>query len=101
MTDYKSKIFDAAREVLPDLDPADVTAADAFCDYCVPCFKFAKLLRKSPAAIASEAAAALNADGMTVSALNGYLNFKIDKAGLAKSTLAQIEEEGDFYGASR
>ncbi len=88
MTDYKSKIFDAAREVLPDLDPADVTAADAFCDYCVPCFKFAKLLRKSPAAIASEAAAALNADGMTVSALNGYLNFTIDRQALVADAFA-------------
>lgn len=72
-------------------------------DYALPCFKFAKVMRKPPVAIANELAATIVPDGVIseVTALNGYLNFKIDKAELAKSTLAQIEEEGDFYGASR
>lgn len=72
-------------------------------DYALPCFKFAKVMRKPPVVIANELAAGIAPDGIIaeVTAVNGYLNFKIDKAGLAKSTLAQIEEEGDFYGASR
>ncbi len=72
-------------------------------DYALPCFKFAKVMRKPPVVIANELAAGIAPDGVIaeVTAVNGYLNFKIDKAGLAKSTLAQIEEEGDFYGASR
>lgn len=79
MCDYKKTIYEAAKKVLSELDPADVTAADAFCDYCIPCFKFAKILRKSPAAIAAEAAAAIAVDGMKVEALNGYLNFTVDR----------------------
>ena len=72
-------------------------------DYALPCFKFAKVMRKPPVVIANELAAGIAPDGVIaeVTAVNGYLNFKIDKAGLAKSTLAQIEDEGDFYGASR
>lgn len=72
-------------------------------DYALPCFKFAKVMRKPPVVIANELAAGIAPDGVIaeVTAVNGYLNFKIDKAGLAKSTLAQIEEKGDFYGASR
>lgn len=72
-------------------------------DYALPCFKFAKVMRKPPVVIANELAAGIAPDGVIaeVTAVNGYLNFKIDKAGLAKSTLAQIEADGDFYGASR
>lgn len=88
MTDYKKKIFDAASAVLPDLDETDVTAADAFCDYCIPCFKFAKLLRKSPALIASAAAESIRIDGMRVEALNGYLNFTVDRAEFVKNAFS-------------
>lgn len=79
MYDYKKKIYEAVKPVLADLEEEDVTAAEAFCDYCIPCFKFAKIMRKSPAAIAAETAKAVTADGMRVEALNGYLNFTIER----------------------
>lgn len=88
MFDYKSLIYDAAKDVLPALDRADVTVAEAFCDYCIPCFKFAKILRKSPNVIASEAAAAIKIDGMTVEALNGYLNFTIARISFVQRALS-------------
>ncbi len=71
-------------------------------DYALPCFKFAKLLRRSPALIAQELAERYPADGVvsSVSAVNGYLNFKIDGRSLAEETLARIEREGERYGAS-
>ena len=79
MNDYKSIIYNAAKPVLDGLEPADVTAAEAFCDYCIPCFKFAKLLRKAPAAIAADAAARIAIDGIKVEALNGYVNFTVER----------------------
>lgn len=88
MNDYKTLIYNAAKTALPSLEPSDVTAAEAFCDFCVPCFKFAKLLRKSPAAIAAEAAAAISVDGMTVEALNGYLNFTVDRKAFVQNAFA-------------
>lgn len=85
MTDYRSKIFKAVKDVLP-VEYADVAVSDAFCDYCIPCFKLAKSLRKSPAIIASEAANAVKIDGVEVTALNGYLNFTVDR----KSRIADV-----------
>lgn len=84
MKDYKKLIYDAAKAALPSLEPSDIQAADAFCDYCIPCFKFAKILRKSPAAIAGEAAASVGVEGMSVAALNGYLNFTVEREGLIR-----------------
>ena len=71
-------------------------------DYALPCFKFAKTMRKSPVAIAQEFAAAISPDDVIaeVTALNGYLNFKVNKAGLAKDVLARILSEGERYGSS-
>ncbi len=71
-------------------------------DYALPCFKFAKLMRKSPALIAQELAARYPADGVIsgVAAVNGYLNFRVDRRGLAAETLSRIQKEGEKYGSS-
>ncbi len=71
-------------------------------DYALPCFKFAKALRKSPVLIAQELASSYPADGVIseATAVNGYLNFKVNRRGLAEETLSRIEKEGERYGAS-
>ncbi|MDE6059814.1 MAG: arginine--tRNA ligase [Clostridia bacterium] len=72
-------------------------------DYALPCFKFAKIMRKSPVQIAEELAGAYKADEVIseVSAVNGYLNFKVNRKGLAKETLGKIKKEGEKYGSSK
>lgn len=71
-------------------------------DYALPCFKFAKILRKSPVIIAEELKAGFMTDDIIseVSAVNGYLNFKINKSGLADSVLNRILKDGEKYGSS-
>ena len=71
-------------------------------DYALPCFKFAKALRKSPVEIARSLAESIPCDGVLeeITAVNGYLNFKINKTGLAKSTLEEVESKGALYGSS-
>ncbi len=71
-------------------------------DYALPCFKLAKLMRKSPVMIAEELKSSLSTDEVLqeISAVNGYLNFKINKGGFVKSTLDKILAEGDQFGAS-
>ncbi|MDE7162776.1 MAG: arginine--tRNA ligase [Clostridia bacterium] len=71
-------------------------------DYALPCFKFSKVLRQSPVAIAQNLAGNISTDGVIaeVTALNGYLNFKLNKTGLAEATLDRIESEGSKYGSS-
>ncbi len=70
-------------------------------DYALPCFKFAKLMRKSPVMIAETLKETVVTDEVIteVSAINGYLNFKINKDGFVKGTLEKILSQKDKYGA--
>ncbi|MBE7077634.1 MAG: arginine--tRNA ligase [Clostridiales bacterium] len=71
-------------------------------DYALPCFKFAKILRKSPVMIAEALSKEIATDEVIseVSAVNGYLNFKINKSGFVRGTLDKILSEKDGFGAS-
>ncbi len=70
-------------------------------DYAIPCFKFAKLLRKSPVMIAEELKNTISADEVIseVTAVNGYLNFKINKNGFVRDTLDKILSQQESYGS--
>ncbi len=91
------------------LNTEGVTAADIALppnsemgDYALPCFKLAKIFRKSPVQIAEELKKSFVLDEVIseVSAVNGYLNFKVNKAGLATEVLTEIIEKGNGYGSS-
>ena len=71
-------------------------------DYALPCFRFAKVLKKSPASIAEELKSSYVTDGVVteVGAINGYLNFKINKSGLSDEVLNKILTLKDKYGSS-
>ena len=71
-------------------------------DYALPCFRFAKVLKKSPASIAEELKSSYVTDGVVteVGAVNGYLNFKINKSGLSDEVLNKILTLKDRYGSS-
>ena len=71
-------------------------------DYALPCFKLAKVLRKSPALIAEGIASDYPADEIVseAKALNGYVNFRIARVGLANDVLSRILKEGTEYGSS-
>lgn len=79
----------------PDLKMGDLT---------LPCFRLAKALRKSPVAIAVELRDRIKEDlpaGVSgVEAVNGYLNFRFDKAAEAKKILTEILQKGASYGDS-
>ena len=49
-------------------------------DYALPCFKFAKTMRKSPVMIANELCEKFVCDEVIakVEAVNGYLNFRVN-----------------------
>ncbi|MBO4323737.1 MAG: arginine--tRNA ligase [Clostridia bacterium] len=71
-------------------------------DYALPCFKLAKIMRKSPAVIAEDLAKDFKTDDVIVSAaaLNGYLNFKVNRTALADETFKEIFEKKEQYGSS-
>ncbi len=71
-------------------------------DYALPCFKFAKVMRKSPVMIAEMLKNTITTDDVIseVSAVNGYLNFKINKDGFVRATLEKIFAQKENYGRS-
>lgn len=71
-------------------------------DYALPCFKFAKVMRKSPVAIAEELKNTFATDDAIseVEAVNGYLNFRVNRTALVKETLEKIAEQGEAFGSS-
>lgn len=71
-------------------------------DFALPCFRLAKTMRKAPALIAQEIADNYKKDDIVseVSAVNGYVNFKINRAVWAEQTLGRIFAEREKYGSS-
>lgn len=82
----------AAIEIPPDT---------AMGDYAFPCFKLAKTLHKAPPVIAAALRDVLNVHYLKgVEAVNGYLNFFVDRALYAREVLGRAQREGARYGAS-
>ena len=71
-------------------------------DFALPCFKFAKVLRKSPQVIAEELSKSFPIGDVIVkvTAVNGYLNFTVNRSARAKKVLASVLNEGDNYASS-
>ena len=71
-------------------------------DYALPCFKLSKIMRRPPIVIADTLASGFVTDDVIsgVSAVNGYLNFKINRSGYAQGILNEILNAGENYGSS-
>lgn len=71
-------------------------------DYTLPCFKFAKILKTSPAIIAENLANAFQTDEhiSKVVAINGYLNFTVNRDTLTKKVLQDVLTNAENYGSS-
>ena len=104
--DYKKHI--AEKLASCGIDKEEIEAAIAvppdnkMGDYALPCFKFAKVMRKSPVAIAEELKNTFATDDAIseVEAVNGYLNFRVNRTALVKETLQKIAEQGEAFGSS-
>lgn len=104
--DYKKHI--AKKLASCGIDKEEIEAAIAvppdnkMGDYALPCFKFAKVMRKSPVAIAEELKNTFATDDAIseVEAVNGYLNFRVNRTALVKETLEKITEQGETFGSS-
>lgn len=104
--DYKKHI--AEKLASCGIDKEEIEAAIAvppdnkMGDYALPCFKFAKVMRKSPVTIAEELKNTFATDDAIseVEAVNGYLNFRVNRTALVKETLEKIAEQGEAFGSS-
>ncbi|MBP3334257.1 MAG: arginine--tRNA ligase [Clostridia bacterium] len=111
MQKLKSSIAKKLSETIAPDDPQsmynDIIASleyppdPAMGDLALPCFRFAKLMRKSPVMIAESLASSLEIEGIgKIEAVKGYLNFFISNEYLASTILPEILDKKDMYGSS-
>ena len=104
MTDFKKIIAEAIskatsieeNEIYGYIEiPKDSTNGD----YAFPCFKLAKVMKKSPIQIAEEIKEKISIDEekiLKIDIAGGYLNFYINKNMLVKEVLKRIEDEEEY-----
>jgi len=101
----KNKIAESIENLLEGVSAEEVAdmletpPEESMGDFALPCFAFAKVLRKSPKIIAQELA-----DGLAekkavlgisrIEALNGYLNLYMERSGYVKAGMEKLAEEG-------
>ncbi len=69
-------------------------------DLALPCFRLSKALRRSPVDIAKTLAAGIECEEFaSVTALNGYLNFKINGTAFSARVVGEVLTLGKRYGA--
>lgn len=103
MLNYKQLIAQKINAPLSqaELESLIVEAADdAFGDYAFPCFRLAKEMRMSPVAIAQKLANEIQTDDIIVKveAVNGYLNFFVNRMHFVWDALTDVIKEGANYG---
>lgn len=108
MENYKQLIAKKISDNVP-LAEADIvaliteTADDTFGDYAFPCFRLAKEMRMSPAQIATKLASEITPDDVIVKveAVNGYLNFFVDRAHFIWDVLTDVIKNGESTATTR
>ncbi|MCQ2386341.1 MAG: arginine--tRNA ligase, partial [Clostridia bacterium] len=69
-------------------------------DLALPCFKFSKTLRRSPVSIAETLAKEIASPAFShVSAVNGYLNFRMNAGLFVSRVVNTVLAKGDKYGS--
>lgn len=107
--DYKSELallLNSAQPALsaPELEEMLEIPPDAnMGDYALPCFKLAKTLRMAPPKIAADLLEKFQKPSWIskVEIAGGYLNFFVDRAFFAQSTLSAVGQQGERYGSSQ
>lgn len=71
-------------------------------DYAFPCFRLAKVMRKSPALIAKDIAGRLSGDSLfaKVESVNAYVNMFMSRETFMSQVISAVVKEGESYGSS-
>ncbi|WP_017380952.1 arginine--tRNA ligase [Paenisporosarcina sp. TG-14] len=100
----KQKVVDILQKHTTELiekQMIDVPAYARLGDFTLPCFQFAKKMKKSPTLIAEEIAGNIqDATIEKVEALNGYVNIFMKRTGFTQSIMNTILYEVNHYGSS-
>lgn len=103
MESYKRIIIDDIRQHIPSGEiTLEVPPDRKLGDLALPCFPFAPLLRKSPAAIAADLKDRIGEHEFIdrTEVVGGYLNFYLNRAVVIRNAVNAICSEGRSYGSS-
>ena len=108
MQDFKVAIANCLKEKIEELTLEEIIALievppnKEMGDYAFPCFKLAKVFRKSPNMIAADLAESIEAKDeiSKVIPLGGYVNFFVNKSQLAESVIKDVLTKKENYGHS-
>lgn len=108
MIDFKEEIAKQISEKCEGLQREEVKRAieiptdSKMGDYAFPCFKLAKVFRKSPQLIAEDIAEKLSDSDIfsKVEQVNAYVNMFINFERIAEETIGSVIKSGDKYGES-
>ena len=105
MFNYKKHIASKLSVPLSAAETEDLiveTSDDLFGDYALPCFRLARVMRMSPVAIAERLAADFPLDEhiAKVEAVNGYLNFFVNRLELTWEVISDVFAARGCYGNS-
>ena len=106
MSDFKKVVSQCLKTQIEDMtveeieELIEIPPNKEMGDYAFPCFKLAKIFRKSPNMIAEDIAKSISLqDGISkVINLGGYVNFFVSKGDLAKKVITNILKEKENYG---
>ncbi|MCK5283124.1 MAG: arginine--tRNA ligase [Nanoarchaeota archaeon] len=102
MQNYKKKIIALIKKQLNAEIELSSPPDSSFGDFALPCFPFAKQLKKNPIEIAEELKQKIKKPSFIdrIETKGPYLNFFIDKNTLIKDTIDEITKKKDSYGSS-
>ena len=100
----KNKLCNHIANALPDVSPdtiaelLEIPPESSMGDFALPCFSFAKFLRKNPALIAEEIKSALLPDSSAlgihrIETVGGYCNFFFDRSAYARDCFTKLQTE--------
>jgi arginyl-tRNA synthetase len=107
MIDYKLKVAELFCDLVDDVTMEDIYGMveippnSQMGDFAVPCFRFAKALRKSPNMISEAIASQIPVDDSFDKVTNEgpYVNFFVSKSNFAKDILTEIDNKKEKYGS--
>ena len=81
----------------------EIPASKEMGDYSLPCFKFAKELKKAPQLIAEDIKNSIQISKdiiAEIKVINGYLNFYLNPQAVTKAVISEFNSKKEQYGSS-
>ncbi len=108
MINFKEIIIELISEKIEEIEKEEVAELieippqEDMGDFALPCFKFARLLKKPPVVIAEDICQDISRDNCFAKIINvgPYVNFFINKELLASTVLEEIHSQKEKYGSS-